>query len=537
VSAAAALARGREAVRGRAWADAYECLLAADTDAGLDPADLEMLATAAYMLGRDERYVEILERAHRGCLERGDNLRAARCAFWMGMHLSLRGETARGGGWLGRAERDIESQGTPCAEQGFLLLPRAFRHEAAGDPAAAADLAGEAAAIGRRFADHDLTALALHVQGQFLLAANRIQEGLALLDEAMVAVTGGEVSPIPSGIVYCGVIIGCRDAYDPRRAIEWTAALTRWCESQPDMVAFTGRCTTHRAEIMQLRGEWDAALQEARRGRRRAAQSGNRAAVADAAYLEGDIERLRGRLDAAEAAYRDAHRSGREPQPGLALLRLAQGDGAAALAGIRRALGEATGAAERTRLLPAGVEIMLARGEVAPARTACDELERLAAQRTSEQLAAIAAQARGAVELADGDPAAALRALRRACRTWQELDAPYETAGVRLLISDACRALGDRDAAELEAQNAQEALRALGAPRELARLARSPGGLTARELEVLRLLATGRSNKAIAAELVLSERTIDRHVSNILAKLGVPSRTAAAVYAFEHGIV
>jgi DNA-binding CsgD family transcriptional regulator len=538
VPAAGALARGREAVTGRAWTDAHACLRTADAEQPLQPADLELLGTAAYMLGRDAEYLDVLERAHHAHLARGEPLRAARCAFWMGMHLSLRGEMGRGTGWLGRAQRLVEAHGAECVEQGFLLLPSAFRQEAAGDLEAAAALAGRAAATGERFGERDLFALATHVQGHFLLDAQRIHEGLALLDEAMVAVTSGEVSPIPSGIVYCGVILGCRDAYDPRRALEWTTALSRWCESQPDMVAFTGRCMTHRAEIMLLEGAWEEALAEARRGRRRAAEAGNQTAVADAAYLEGDIERLRGRFEAAEAAYREAHRAGREPQPGLALLRLAQADAEAGVAGIRRALGEAAGAADRTRLLPAYVEIMLACGDTAAAREACAELERLAAGHASEQLGAIAAQARGAVELADGEPVAALPVLRRACRTWQELAAPYETARVRVLIADACRALGDRDAAAIELQEAQATFGRLGVQPEVGRPARpATAGLTARELEVLRLVATGKPNKAIAAELVLSERTVDRHVSNILAKLGVGSRTAAAAYAFEHGLV
>jgi DNA-binding CsgD family transcriptional regulator len=536
----AALARGREAVTGRAWTAAHQHLFAADAAAPLGAADLELLATAAYMLGRDGEYLAVLERAHHAHVECGDPLRAARCAFWTGMHLSLRGEIGRATGWLGRAQRLVEAHGAECVEQGFLLLPSAFRHEAAGDLTTAAAVAAEAATAGSRFGEPDLVALALHVQGHFLVDAGRIQEGLALLDEAMVAVTSGEVSPIPSGIVYCGVILGCKDAYDPRRALEWTTALTRWCDSQPDMVAFTGRCMTHRAEIMALEGAWDAALEEARRGRSRAAQAGNRTAEADAAYLEGDILRLRGRFAAAEAAYAEAHRCGREPQPGLALLRVAQGNAEAGIAGLRRALGETTATAERTRLLPACVEVLLARGDLTAARDACEELERLAAGHASEQLGAIIAQARGAVELAAGEPAVALPLLRRACRTWQELAAPYETARVRVLISGACRALGDRDVAALELQEARATFRGLGAPLGAERLGRAPAataGLTARELEVLRLLATGRQNKAIAAELVLSERTVDRHVSNILAKLGVASRTAAAAYAFEHALV
>jgi DNA-binding CsgD family transcriptional regulator len=531
-----ALARGREAVGRRAWTDAHEALSEADAIAPLGAADLELLATAAYMLGHDDEFLDELERAHHAHVEAGDGLRAARCAFWSGMNLFTRGEQGRGTGWLARAQRLVEAQGADCVERGYLLMPDVFRHDAQGEPEAAAAIAADAAAVAERFGDRDLFGLAVHAQGHLLVSANQITEGLALLDEAMLAVTSGELSPIVTGIVYCGVILGCQHAYDVRRAQEWTAALTRWCDSQPDMVAFTGRCMTHRAELMLLRGEWSAALDEARQAGGRAAQAANRAAVGDAAYLVGEVLRLRGELGPAEEAYRDAHRAGREPQPGLALLRLAQGDTEAAEASIRRALGETTDVADRTRLLPAFAEIVLAVGDVAAARGACDELEWLATSHRSDMLGAIVAQTRGAVDLVDGGPGAALPGLRRAWRLWQGIDAPYEAARVRVLISGACEALGDRDAAEIELEEARASFVRLGAPDE-------PGdptpahGLTARELQVLRLVATGETNKAIAAELVLSERTVDRHLSNIFAKLSVSSRTAATAYAYEHRLV
>ena len=383
-------------------------MTAADDAAALEPADLELLATSAYMLGRDEEYLAVLERAHHAHVDAGEPLRAARCAFWSGMHLLLRGEMGRGTGWLGRAQRLVALHAEECVEQGYLLMPLAFRQEAEGDLDGGAAIAGRAAGIAQRFGDRDLFGLAVHVQGHLLVEANRIAEGLALLDEAMLAVTTGELSPIASGIVYCGVILGCQQAYEPRRAQEWTAALTEWCESQPDMVAFTGRCMTHRAEIMLLRGEWPAASTEARRAGARAAQANNRTAVGDALCLEADIRRLRGDLDAADEAYREANRSGCEPQPGLSLLQLARGDAAAAAAAIRRALGETADVWGRTRLLPACVEIMLADGDVAAAHSACDELEGIAAGRGSEVLDAIVAHARGSVDLAEGDAAAAL---------------------------------------------------------------------------------------------------------------------------------
>jgi len=527
---------GGVGVAGNTWTDVYEAL----TRAGPLPADeLERLATAAYMLGRDGDYVSGLERAHQAHLERGAGLRAARCAFWLGLALMLRGETGRATGWMGRAQRLVEREGVDCVEQGYLMLPAMFRHEAAGDLEAAAATAGAAGAVGERFGDPDLFALCAQAHGTFLVMLGRAEEGLALLDEAMVAVTAGELSPIVSGLVYCGVILGCQVAYEPRRAHEWTAALTEWCERQPDMVAFTGRCLTHRAEIMCLHGAWEEALQEARRAGRRSEEGGNRLARGEAVYLQGEVHRLRGELAAAEEAYREASRAGREPQPGLALLRLAQGDGAAAAAAIRRALGEARDPPARARLLPANVEVALALGETEDARAAAVELGRLAAGQEDGMLGAMAAFAAGAVALAAGDPGDALDASRRAAHVWQQLEAPYETARARALVGLACGALGDDDTAAFELEAARGVFAGLGAAPDLARVealmrpAPEFHGLTAREQEVLRLVAAGRSNREIAAELVLSEHTVARHLQNIFAKLGVSSRTAASALAWS----
>lgn len=544
VDAANELERGRESYARRAWVDAYESLSRADRASPLGAADLELLATSAYMLGRDDD-LSGLERAYHAYLDSGEAARAARCAIWVGMHLSIRGEMGRGTGWLGRARRLVEREGRDCVEQGYLLFPPMFRHEAAGDYEAAAATAADAAEIGERFGDADLFALAAQSQGILLVKLGRVVEGLGLLDEAMVAVTAGELSPIVSGLVYCGVIVGCQEAYELRRAQEWTAALTRWCEEQPDMVSFTGTCLVHRAEIMQLRGAWREALEEAQRAGERCAQAMNRAAAAQALYRQGEVHRLRGEFAAAEEAYRDASRRGHEPQPGLALLRLVRGNGDAAAAAIRRVVGETTERPKRARLLPAYVEIMLAVGDVQEARGACRELGEISAGFQGGMLAAMVAQARGAVDLAGGNAGAALVALRRAAEIWQELEVPYEAARVRVLVGLSCRALGDDDTAALELEAARGVFARLGAVPDLARIdslaRRAPPvearGLTPRELQVLRLVAAGETNKAIAAELVLSERTVDRHVSNIFTKLGVSSRTAATAYAYEHQLV
>lgn len=538
------LERGREAYRARAWKDAHALLTAADEASALEPDDLELLATAAFMLGRDHEYVDVLERAHLAYLDEGKPLRAVRCAVWCGMILSIRGEVGPGGAWIGRARRLLEREEEDSVERGYILMPLVFAHEAAGDFESAAAVAAEAAAIAERFGDPDGFALASQAQGYMLVKAGRVSEGLSRLDESMLSVTRRELSPIITGIVYCAVILACQEVFEVRRAAEWTAALTRWCEGQPDVVAFTGRCLVHRAEILQLRGAWLDALEEARKARRRFVETENLGRAGLAYYREAELQRLLGDFRAAESGYREASRHGWDPQPGLAQLRFAQGRTEAAVSSIRRALEEATEPLRRAALLPAYVELGLASGAVEVARRACDELEELADRYESVMLGAIVAHARGAVHLAEADPGAALVALRRAADVWVELEAPYEVARSRELIGLACRALGDEEAASLELDAAHAAFVELEAAPDAARVAaeltlrpQAAHGLTARELEVLRLVAAGSSNRQIAQQLVISEHTVARHLQNIFAKLDVSSRTAATSFAFEHELV
>jgi DNA-binding CsgD family transcriptional regulator len=511
----------------------------------LDGDELEQLGTTAYLTGRVGEAMAALQRLQQLHARQGDRRRAARSAFWLGFMLLGRGEQAQGSGWLARARRLLEQEPPDCPEQGYLLVPAALEQILTGDHAAAEATAARAAGIGRQAGEADLVALALFLQGAALVTGGQVDQGLALLDEAMVAVVAGELSPPVTGWVYCGVIDVCQEVAELRRAREWTAALAAWCDSQPDLVTFTGQCLVHRAEILRLGGAWADAVEAARRAAERLADADDELAMGAASYQQAEAHRVMGEFTAAEDAYRLAGRWGHQPQPGLALLRLAQGRTEAAATAVRRALGETGDRLGRARLLPAAVEVLLAGGEVEAAREAAAELAGIAGDYRTPALLAVAGQARGAVLLASGDAGAAVAELRGAWRTWHELEAPYEAARARLLIGLACRELGDEDAAAMELDAARTVLARLGAAPDLDRLDRlagpgaaaGAGGLTARELEVLRLLAAGETNHAIAGALHLADKTVHRHVSNIYAKLGVSSRAAATAYAYRHHLV
>jgi DNA-binding NarL/FixJ family response regulator len=530
--------QARAAFDQRSWTEAYRRLSKLDPH---QPEDLRRLAITAYMLGRDDDCEAWWERAHRACLDGGELMSAARCAGWLAMSLLIRGQVARGSGWLARCADLLDQAGQDGPERGFLLLPEALQRLDAGSYGDAHDLAATAVEVGRRYAESDLSAMGRHIQARALIRLDRFADAIRLYDELMIQLSADDLSPVVAGLVYCSAIEGCHEASDLRRAEEWTSALTRWCAAQPDVVPYRGQCLVHRAEILILHGAWSDADKEIERALTALVEQ---PAAGAAWYARGELHRLTGAFAQAEVAYRQASRLGRDPQPGLALLRLMQGQIDVAAAAIRRVLGEASDRHQRGGLLGAYVDIMLAAGDVAAAADGAQELARVADDVDAPLVRAAAAQAAGAVRLAEGEATAALTALRRAWTGWRDLDAAYEGARVRVLIALACRALGDEDGAQMELDAASWVFQQLGAVADQERaetFIRPPeaavGSLSPRELQVLRLVASGRTNRAIAAELFLSNKTVARHVGNIFAKLGVSTRSAATAYAYEHDLL
>ncbi len=537
--------RARSAVARLAWDEAFDGFAAADGISPLDADDLELWATAGYLLGHVDTTVLAYQRAFQLYADRGEARRAVRCGFWAGFILLSRGDMGQASGWLATAGRLLDEVPEECAEHGYMQIPDAFRQVAMeGDYEAGAAAAARIADIGRRCGDPDLAAFALNLQGRGLIRLGQTEEGLTLLDEAMVAVVSGELTAHVAGHVYCSLIEACEEIAEMQRAQEWTDALQEWCDRQQGMITFNGTCRVHRVNILSRRGQWPAALEEAERACGWFTGAADEAVTGLALYRMAEVHRVMGDTAAAEEAYRQASEWGHEPQPGLALLRLTQGRVEVAAAALERLLGESQDPVTRLALLGAYVAVMLAAKEVTKAGQAASELALIASVHGTPALGAQADHAQGAVALASGDAATALGSLRRAHTAWRELDAPYEAARVRVLIGEACRALGDEDTADMELAAARKSFVELGAAPELARLdeltttSPDPGhGLSPREVEVLRLVATGKTNQAIADELYLAVKTVDRHVGNILTKLAVPSRTAATAFAYERGIV
>ena len=536
------LEQARTSYARRAWEDSYRLLALADRSGALAAEDVERLAHAAYLTGRDDESEGFWARAHQRFLNRGDIEGAARSATWLGFGLLQRGAAAPASGWFARAERLLDQAGIDSVVRGYLLVPSAIRHIAQGDPGRGHAEFERAAEIARRFDDRDLGSIACHGRGRALIRLGRVPEGVARLDEAMAAVIAGEVSPSLAGDVYCSVLEGCQETFDVRRAFEWTTSLAQWCAAQPELVRYRGECLLYRAEVLQLRGSWADAAEDAQRA---CDLLLSRPMAGAAFYRVGEIHRLRGELEKAESAYGRANERGRTPQPGLSLLRLAQGHVDAAAASVRGVLLDTKGRAPRARALAAAVDILLAAGDVEGARRAATELSEMAAALGAPLLDAACAHATGAVLLAADDIAGASALLRQACEGWRDLAMPYEEAHTRLLLAAVCQRRGDPDGQRLELEAATRLFKALDAEHCLARPEgqaepagrRSVGRLSDRELQVLHLVAAGKTNRDIGEALFISEKTVARHVSNIFDKLGVSSRAGATAWAYQHNLM
>ncbi len=533
------LERARAAFERRDWATAYDRL---SSSTGLSAGDLQTLATAAYLVGDDDACIRALQRGYRLQVDDGDTLGAVRFAFWLALVLNTRGEVAIGNGWSARAERLLADQPEDVVERGYLRIHDFFRRLDQGDFPGALRVGEEIVEVARRFGDPDLLAQGLVCKGRLLMYSGRVPEGLALLDEAMVGVAAGELSPIFAGNVYCAMIEGCQEVQDFSRASAWTAALTRWCDSQPDLVPFTGQCAVHRGQILRLHGAYGEALDEFNDACRRYAAAGSQAAAGLALSESGDVLRILGDYLPAEAAYDEAAGFGYEPQPGRALLSVARGRVPGAVAAVRRLLAETGDQVHRSRLLAGSVEVLLAGGYADEAEAAAVELSTIATDFGCAGLRASAAYLLALVALESGDPDRALPQARLATQLWSGLHAPYEVARAKVLVGRSFRLLGDEDSATAELTSAGRTFGELGAVparQVVEKLLHRPsaGGLTGRELEVLRLVAAGNSNTEIAGHLVLSDKTVARHLTNIFAKLDVPSRTAAAAYARDHDLL
>ena len=530
----------RDAVERRSWAEAYSIFEGLDPD--LTPEEWESFADAAWWTGRQDESIAARQKAYTGYADDGDDRRAGWMASRLCIEHFLRDEPAAGAGWLARSKRHA-AELPDCVELGFMAMVEAIVLRFSGDPASGEPLAERATEIAQRFGDRDLLAMAIHTHGLILIAEGRVSEGVPLLDEAMTAVVAGEVSDYYAGAVYCNVIGACLEIADVRRAAEWAEAARAWSESIPPESPYPGLCRVNRAQVASLRGDWSSAEAEATRAVEQL-MSSMPPLAAEALYETGDVLRRRGDLSGAEAAFERAHGLGFDPQPGLGLLRLAQGKVDAALTALRTAVAGPSGNRLRSaRLQAALAEAALAAGDLDAARASAEEVDAIARASDARILEAAASTVRGSVQLAEGDGPGAVASLRHAAALWQELRLPYEAAQARMRFGLALRAAGDDDGARLELRAALAGFEKLGATRDAAVASdllggptELPRGLTAREAEVLRLVAAGKTNRDIAVELVISEHTVARHLQNMFVKLDVSSRSAATAFAYEHGL-
>lgn len=523
------------------WTETYTELLKADRDGALRPEDLEKLATSAYLTGRDEECLTALERAHQGYMTRKRINEAVRCTFWLAIIHFNRGDKAQGSGWIKRGNSLLDKNNFDCPEQGLLLIPVALGALSQGDTRNALELFEKAVSIGEQYNDVDLKAIGCLGSGQAMVVQGDIKKGINILDEAMIMAKAEDIHLIAKGIIYCAGISVCRKVWDLKRAQEWTLALSRWCNSHADLVPFRGQCLVRRAEIMQLFGEWPKAMEEAEHACKRF-QTSVPPATGEAYYRQGELHRLLGAFMQAENCYREAAKWGKTPQPGLALLRLTQGQLDAAKTSIVNTLREAKDTKVRVEHLPAMVRIMIAANHTEEGRTAAEELSQIADHFDVPYLYAMSSYALGNVFFAEGDLIEASRNVQKALDGWNTFNLPYEIARARELKGLIYREMGDKDSSDMDLAAAKWTFEQLNAAPDLDRVTRllnmklnhNNHGLTLRELQVLRRVASGKTNKSVAGELFISERTVDRHVSNIFNKLGVSSRVEASTYALKN---
>lgn len=535
------LAAARKARDGQDWPAAWEAALAAGNLADLGEADrLDLLAESAWWLGRLDDCIDARSRAYVLFDELGEHRRAGLCAVWLFEHYCFRAQPSIAGVWLHRARR-LLADDDECAEHGALLLREAERSHGAGDLTAAAALAEQGVGLARRLRLADLEAQALQTLGRVRIDQGKPSEGLELLDEAMLFALEDRLGPYAAGKVYCSLISACEELGDMQRAGEWTEATARWARRHP-LAVFPGLCRVHRATALQWRGAWAEAEREATRGCDELAGINRPDAAAGWAEI-ADIRRRLGDLSGAEEAFRRAEELCGQPPAGLALLRLAQGRIDSATTIVTEALGaQSWNRLARAKLLPAHVQITIAAGDLDRAAASVAELESIAETFDSPTIAAHASAARGRLQLATGDPAATTT-LRGNLQQWLELGVPYEVATAWMLLGQAYNAAGDQQSATESFASAGALFDQLGAALDARRLRALstpkpfPGGLTEREMEVLRLVAAGRTNKEVAAELHLSEKTVSRHLTNIFSKIDVSSRAAATAFAYRHGVV
>jgi class 3 adenylate cyclase len=464
------VARGRDAAAKGAWREAYDLLASVDS-AELSPEDLELIGEATSWTGPTEHCIEVRERAYGAYLASGDRRSAARLALALVRDHSFARASSVAAGWHKRAERLLEDE-PECPEHGYLARRQGLAADARGDPDMAREHLRRALEIAQRFGDRDLEALALHAQGSMLVRDGEVEEGWALIDEAAAAAATGDLQPTATGTVYCGTISACRDLLEVRRAGEWTTRFEQWCTRTSLPGGWRGDCRVHRAEVLRLHGRWTEAEDEAASARADFLEFNMPGEAAQASYELGELRLRRGDLGGADEAFRRVLETGGETQPGLALLRLAQGKPRVGLGELQRALADyPDDRVERARLLPAFVELAAAAEQLEPARSGVEELDSLAKLFGSDALAAAACWAKGIVLVAERDHASAVTPLREAVRRWHELAAPYDAARARTLLAEAYEGVEDRDAATLELEAAFAIFERLGAAAEARRAA------------------------------------------------------------------